>query len=1076
MPIHLNVSNDISVLAAGLTARVGGQHRDPFQSEWVVTQTAGMNDWLKQRFAADLGIAANIRFCSPDDVVSQVRYWLQPAGKQPLDREIVRWALFGLLGNPDFQTAHPEKAAYFSDSDIRRISLADEMADLFDQYQIYRSDLLTEWRQRRMNGEAPADWQEWLWIRLQGQFDATHIDRVEAKRTLREALQDPEARALVSRRMPTLQVFGVAVITPYHLEILYVLSTFIDVYLYLVNPAPGEYWLDDTTERLLSAKRRSGARALPHAASTSLGNELLINLGRLIKESFSLLFRDEDMINLYDPEEASPPTGERLLHKIQRDIQGNRHGDGREVILPADIHDGSLVLSGSFTPLREVEALYNHLVRLVDASDRGISPRDILVQVTDIDTYAPYIKAVFGYARYRMPFSIADQSVTADNNMFTAVQALLSIDAEQMKAEEVLELLESPYIRSRFGITDTEDIRDAVRQAGIIYSLEGRKEDDTRYISWHHGLKRILYGLCIGGGETFDDGREDLLPLDSAEGAGAAERIRFIHFVHMLEQLLAERRAPRTIAGWAEYLRRLLEQMVFEAGAKDDEDHPHFITLIEEMSTLDELVKVEVSFEVFRHSFLHRLTREQRSKAFLAQGITFCSMVPMRSIPFRVIAMLGMDYDKFPRRDSGVSFSYLVSGEPRPGDRNIRNNDRHLFLETLLSAREMLYISYCSRDEKDAALRPPSSLVDELIDYVAKGMTDQPDTEHLRNDWVLQHPLHGFNGAYFKGDPALRNYLPESRFRTGIEVSVGAPRTQAFDLQDVDIDRLVSFLQNPPKTLLQRQFNVSYYDEELLLPEHEVFEVDNLQKHGLRQDLLGMDPADLSAYAHRQQRTGNLPLHNMGTALAGHLLDDIAVIRASFDTARKGRTSEDAAIDIKLTEGRLIGRIGGLYEDEYIVVCTSSNHFKYVLAGYVRYLALIAAGRSMSFVFITKGVEGLHRIDAGTIPQAEAIERLEQFAGYYRSGHAEYFPFHPNLAREGFEMILEDHESFMDQLEALEENEKNFDFNDEYLQKAIGHGFFSKDGYEHLKANVMEIMRPISGYLPALFPVKKKRK
>jgi exodeoxyribonuclease V gamma subunit len=278
----------------------------------------------------------------------------------------------------------------------------------------------------------------------------------------------------------------------------------------------------------------------------------------------------------------------------------------------------------------------------------------------------------------------------------------------------------------------------------------------------------------------------------------------------MLEQLMAERRAPRTIAGWAEYLRRLLEEMVFEAGAKEDDDHPHFISLIEEMSALDELVKVEVSFEVFRHSFLHRLVKEQRTRAFLAQGITFCSMVPMRSIPFRVIAMLGMDYDKFPRRDSGVSFSYLVSGEPRPGDRNVRNNDRHLFLETLLSAREMLYISYCSRDEKDAALKPPSSLVDELIDYVGKGMADQPDNEHLRKDWVLQHPLHGFNSAYFDGrNAALRNYLPESRFRTGIEVAEGAPRIQTFDLQDVDIDKLAGFLQNPPKTFLQRQFNVS---------------------------------------------------------------------------------------------------------------------------------------------------------------------------------------------------------------------------------------------------------------------------
>ena len=1069
MSIHLSVSNDLNILASRLTSGLGTRQRDPFRSEWVVTQTAGMNDWLKQRFAHDLGIAANIRFCTPDDVVSQLRYWLKPEGKQPLDREIVRWALYGLLGTDDFMTTFPDKAGYYIDSDIRRISLADEMADLFDQYQIYRSDLLTEWKGRHITGQTAADWQEWLWTRLQAQFDATHIDRVEAKRTLKETLQDPEARALVRQRMPALQVFGVAVITPYHLEILYVLSAFIDVHIYLMNPAPGEYWLDDTTERLLSARRRGGARILPDPTSVTMGNELLLNLGRLIRESFSLLFRDEDMINLYDPEEVEPPATQRLLHKIQRDIQGNRHGDQREEILPTDIRDGSVVLSGSFTPLREVEALYNHLVELVNNTSGGISPRDILVQVSDIDLYAPYIKAVFGYAKYELPFSIADQAVTADNNMFTAVQALLSIDAELMKAEEVMELLESPYIRQRFGITDTDDLRDAVRQAGIIYSLEGRQEDETRYISWHHGIKRILYGLCMSGGAAFDDGREALLPLDSAEGAGASDRIRFVHFLNMLEQMLAERKAPRTIAGWAAYLRRLLEEMVFEAGAKDDEDYIHFITLIEEMSMLDELVKVDVSFEVFRHSFLHRLTREQRSKTFLSRGITFCSMVPMRSIPFRVIAMLGMDYDKFPRKDSGVSFSYLVSGEPRPGDRNVRNNDRHLFLETILSAREVLYISYCARDEKDAELKPPSSLVDELIDYVAKGIAGQPDTDKLRKDWVIQHPLHGFSRTYFDTASGLRNYLPESRFSTDIPVALGDPRTQAFDLTDVDIDKLAAFLQNPPKTLLQRQFNVNYYDEELLLPDHEVFEADNLQQHGLKQDLLGMEAADIAEYAHRQKRAGKLPLHNMGKALAETLYEDMVQIRSDFQAACKGRTAADADIDIKLTDGRLIGKISGLYGDDYIVVCTSSSHLKYLLAGYVRYLALLASGRQVSLIFITKKFEGLHRIESGAITALDALQQLDQFVSFFRIGHSEYFLFYPNLAREQFNMMNGDFEAMMDMIEELEEQPMNFDFKDEYLKKAMEHGFFSADGFDSLKVNVDLIMGSIGKHLPVLF-------
>jgi exodeoxyribonuclease V gamma subunit len=483
-------------------------------------------------------------------------------------------------------------------------------------------------------------------------------------------------------------------------------------------------------------------------------------------------------------------------------------------------------------------------------------------------------------------------------------------------------------------------------------------------------------------------------------------------------------------------------------------------------------VDLEVGFEVFRHSFLHRLTREQRSKSFLAQGITFCSMVPMRSIPFRVIAMLGMDYDKFPRRDSGVSFSHLVSGEPRPGDRNVRNNDRHLFLETILSARDILYISYRYRDERDAELRPPSPLVDELVDYVAKGMSDAPDAVKLRESWLLQHPLHGFSSAYFQPDAKLRNYLPESRFQSGIPVPLGEPRTQVFDLEVVDIDRLAVFLQNPPRTLLQRQFNISYHDEELLLPEHEVFELDSLGQHAVKQDLLRMETEQVRDYAREQQRAGRLPLHNMGPVLAAQIHEGLEVLRSDFEAAREGRMEGIADIDIPLSEGRLTGRVERLYGDRLIEVCTSSNHFKHLVAGYVRYLACLASGRSASFIFITRKIPGLHIIEAGTITPDEALHRLEAFVGHFRVGHERFFPFHPNLAREQFKLLSGNYEAFSDMFETLAENPNVHDFEDPYLQKAIEQGFFGEDSYDALKGNVLEIMEPIRKLMPALFPEK----
>jgi exodeoxyribonuclease V gamma subunit len=403
----------------------------------------------------------------------------------------------------------------------------------------------------------------------------------------------------------------------------------------------------------------------------------------------------------------------------------------------------------------------------------------------------------------------------------------------------------------------------------------------------------------------------------------------------------------------------------------------------------------------------------------------------------------------------------------------VRNNDRHLFLETILSAREVLYISYCSRDEKDAAMKPPSSLVDELIDYVAKGMEGQPDTDKLRKDWVVQHPLHGFNRIYFDGTSELKNYLPESRFSTGIQVAEGQPKTQTFDLSDVDIDRLADFLKNPPKTFLQRQFGVSYFDEELLLPEHEVFELDQLKKHRLKQDLLGMTPEELRAYATTQKCAGKLPLQNMGIVQAEHLYQEMVHLQAYFQAACKGRTSRYEDLKITLPQGRLLGRISGIYGDDYIVVCTSSNHLKYLLSGYVRFLALRASKLDINFVFITIKFDGIHVIESVSITPSEALDLLQEFVNYYREGHSNYFLFYPNLARKQFEMLSGGYDFLLEQYEALEDQPMNFEFEDEYFLKAVEHGFFSEEGFDTLRKNVFQIMRPIEKSLPILFTVPK---
>ncbi|MFN5931698.1 MAG: exodeoxyribonuclease V subunit gamma, partial [Sphingobacteriales bacterium] len=473
--------------------------------------------------------------------------------------------------------------------------------------------------------------------------------------------------------------FGMAVITPYYIRIFHELAKYIDIYFYLINPAPNDYWLDDRSEKQLARLRNKHF----DTSLITTGNDLLHNWGRITKESFSLLFSHDDFVNNYELIETETIKQDSLLSKIQDDIHQNANTERRNKLRDADSKDGSVTINGCYTPVREVEVLYNYLVEQVDSAKKTISPRDILVLVTDIDLYAPYIKAVFNHAPYAFPFTIADETITADNNMFTALQDILNLDAHFFKAEDILNLLESPYIRKRFQILDVEAIRSAIRQAGIYFSMDGRTEDDTRYISWSFGLKKLLYGICMSGEEEYTDGIDHFIPLDTSEGALALERVKLVHFINILEDKLQKRADVKTISGWADYLMEVMEDLIFASGERDDDDYATFVGLLEQMVELNEAAPMEVSFDVFRHSFLHKLKLENRAGSFASAGITFCSMVPMRSIPYKIVALLGMNSGKFPRKDTPLSFS-LLSKERKPGDRNVKDNDKHLFIETIL--------------------------------------------------------------------------------------------------------------------------------------------------------------------------------------------------------------------------------------------------------------------------------------------------------------------------------------------------------------------------------------------------------
>ncbi|ENR8354275.1 exodeoxyribonuclease V subunit gamma [Escherichia coli] len=907
-------SNRLDVLEALMEFIVERERLDdPFEPEMILVQSTGMAQWLQMTLSQKFGIAANIDFPLPASFIWDmfVRVLPEIPKESAFNKQSMSWKLMTLLPQLLEREDFTLLRHYLTDdSDKRKLfQLSSKAADLFDQYLVYRPDWLAQWETGHLVeglGEAQA-WQAPLWKALVEYTDELGQPRWHRANLYQRFIETLESATTCPPGLPS-RVFicGISALPPVYLQALQALGKHIEIHLLFTNPCR-YYWGDIKDPaylaKLLTRQRRHSFedRELPlfrdsenagqlfnSDGEQDVGNPLLASWGKLGRDYIYLL---SDLESSQELDAFVDVTPDNLLHNIQSDILELENRAVASVNIeefsrsdnkrPLDPLDSSITFHVCHSPQREVEVLHDRLLAMLE-EDPTLTPRDIIVMVADIDSYSPFIQAVFGSApadRY-LPYAISDRRARQSHPVLEAFISLLSLPDSRFVSEDVLALLDVPVLAARFDITEEglRYLRQWVNESGIRWGID---DDNVRELelpatgqhTWRFGLTRMLLGYAM---ESAQGEWQSVLPYDESSGL-IAELVG--HLASLLMQLNIWRRGlaqERPLEEWLPVCRDMLNAFFLP-----DAETEAAMTLIEQQwqAIIAEGLGAQygdaVPLSLLRDELALRLDQERISQRFLAGPVNICTLMPMRSIPFKVVCLLGMNDGVYPRQLAPLGFD-LMSQKPKRGDRSRRDDDRYLFLEALISGQQKLYISYIGRSIQDNSERFPSVLVQELIDYIGQSHY-LPGDEALNCDEsearVKAHLTCHHTRMPF--DP--QNYQPgnlQSYAREWLPAASQAGKAHSefvqplpFTLPEtVPLETLQRFWAHPVRAFFQMRLQVNFRTEDSEIPDTEPFILEGLSRYQINQQLLNVlvEQDDAERLFRRFRAAGDLPYGAFG--------------------------------------------------------------------------------------------------------------------------------------------------------------------------------------------------------------------
>lgn len=1005
--LQVHTAAKVEALLDPLLERLrGAAPSDPFTPITIVVQSRGMQRWLSHQIAQRLdpdgrGLAANLEFPFPGAMIERIvgACREQDPTPDPWAPDRLVWSVVAELraGMDRPELARLVQHLPPGDAPVDRgtWALARSIADVFDRYALYRPGLVARWAHAEAVGpdggplDARSRWQPHLWAAL---VRRTGVEPTARLQETIDRLRDPSTSPAIDALPRPVLSFGISGLPPRHLDVLVALATRHPVELFVPTASTARW-------DAIAAARRTGQ---PRQAAN---HPLLVSCGRLLDDAADLLLGCAAIA----PRPAAPAVSPTLLEVVQDGIRRDRAPDADQpVLLELDrgrAVDRSIQIHACHGPARQVEVVRDVILGEL-ADDPTLEPRDVLVMTPDIDTYAPLVQAAFrGTAEVpEVPVRIADRHVGRTNPVADAVVALLDLASGRVRATEVLDLVGRDVVRQRFGLStdDLEVISGWVATSGIRWGIDAQHRERAgqpadRIHTWRFGLDRLLLGATMA--DEGDRTVGDVTPHDDIEGGAVEVAGRFAEACAAVFDVVERCQTPRPFAGWIDLFVGSLERcLAVPAEARWQLQEVRQALEGLRSGALDDRAadgsgdaEVVLDLGAVRGIVAAALEAPRGAAGYETGAVTLCALVPMRSIPHRVVCLIGMDDRAFPRPDARAGFD-LLDRDVRVGDRDRRAEDRSLFLEAVLAARQSLVVTTTGHDVRTGEDRPPAVPLAELLDVLDRTATTGDPARSARHAITRQHPLQPFSPRNFgdRGDGTVErpvSFDPVARdaalgrrvarrrtpFLDGRlpDGQIAADDPVAGDPGVVALDDLIAAMFHPTRFLMERRLGVRLREDAIEVEDQEPIDLDPLDRAGVGRSLLASRPSDEDAWVRARLSSGTVPAGTPGHVRLAEVHDDVRRLWDHLTTLLDARPDATSAqprrlpLDLPLGDRRLVGTVDGMFptsspgSGSRLVASYVRPRPEHLLRAWIVHLAVTAAGMTdLRTWVVTRGPAG----------------------------------------------------------------------------------------------------------------------